>query len=382
MSSSKVKRSQQLLERLGYFEEANITTEPTDDKDKVDLNVNVREGSTGSFSAGAGYSSSDGALFNARVTENNIFGTGRSVSINADMGTQRDNLVLSYTDNRINDSHISLGADLMRSERDFTDFDRRLTGGSLELGYPLDQVFGESFEDVSASLKYEAMAVDIGNVDPNEAAQLVINSQGASTSSSLSPRLTRNTINNPLNPTKGSKTVVSFEWGGLGGDQEYYVFELRNQWYQPIFDLGFGDFVFSWRTTLGYGDSMSDEPYPLFKRYFPGGINTVRGFKNRKLGPQDDNGHRYGGAKELVNNWEVIFPIANSAGIKGVLFFDAGEAFDDHQSIRIDDLRRSWGYGLRWTSPLGPIRIEFGYPLDRRDGEGSMVTLFSFGAPL
>lgn len=382
-SSSKIKRSQQLLERLGFFEEVNIATEPTDSKEQVDLGVNVREGSTGTFSAGAGYSSSDGALFNARLTEANIFGTGRSLSFNADLGTQRDNFIISYTDARLNDSHVALGVDLLRSDRDFDDFDRRLTGGSTELGYPLDRLMGEWAQDIALSVKYELLAVDISNIDPNDAAQLVLNSQGASTSSAISPRLTRNTINNPLNPSSGSKQVLSFEYSGLGGDQDYYLLEARNQLYHPLFNTGYGEFVFAWRTTLGFGESNNDEPFPLFKRYFPGGINSVRGYKNRKLGPYDSEGHRYGGSKELINNFEIIFPLLSSAGLKGVTFYDMGQAYDDGKSIDLGELKKAWGYGIRWTSPLGPIRIEFGFPLDQEQGESkSMVTMFSFGAPL
>lgn len=382
-SSAKIKRSQRLLERLGYFEEVNIATEPTNDKDLVDLGVNVREGSTGTFSAGAGFSSSDGALFNARLTENNIFGTGRSISFNADMGTERDNFVISYTDPRFDDSHVSFGVDLLRSDRDFDDFDRRLTGGSLELGYPLDRMVGEWAQDIAFSLKYELLAVEISNIDPNEAAQLVLNSQGASTSSAISPRLTRNTINNPLNPTNGSRQILSFEYSGLGGDQDYFLFEARNQLYYPMFKTESGEFVFAWRTTFGYGESNTDEPFPLFKRYFPGGINSVRGYKNRKLGPVDSEGHRYGGSKEFINNVEVIFPLLSSAGLKGVTFYDMGQAFDDDVSMDLGDLRKAWGFGIRWTSPLGPIRIEFGFPLDEEQGESKdMVTMFSFGAPM
>ncbi|MBX7143201.1 MAG: outer membrane protein assembly factor BamA [Oligoflexia bacterium] len=381
-SSSKVKRSQELLERLGFFEEVNITSEPSKEKDRVDLNVNVREASTGSFSVGAGFSSSDGPLFNARLSENNILGSGRSASINADLGTRRDNLVLSLNDNRINDSFVSGGIDLLRSDREYSDFDRRLTGGSLELGYPLDKVFGEWAEDLSASMQYQYLGIDISNVDLENAAQLVIDSAGTSTSSSVTPKIIRNTINNPLNPSKGSRQVVSFEYAGPGGNEEYYLFEARNQWYQPLLKTGFGDFVFSWRTTFGYGESQNDDPFPLFKRYFPGGINSVRGFKNRTLGPKDARGNEYGGSKEFVNNFELIFPLINSAGLKGVAFYDLGQAFDDHERVDFGDLRKAYGYGIRWTSPLGPIRVEFGFPIDRRDGESSMVTLFSFGAPL
>jgi outer membrane protein insertion porin family len=144
----------------------------------------------------------------------------------------------------------------------------------------------------------------------------------------------------------------------------------------------YGEITFAWRTTIGYGNSYNGDPFPLFKRYFPGGINSVRGYKARTLGPVDENGNEFGGSKELVNNWEIIFPIISSAGLKGVVFYDAGEAFDDNEIIQLSDLRQAYGGGLRWISPLGPIRVEFGFPIDRREDERSMVTLFSFGAPL
>lgn len=381
-SGTKIRRSQQLLERTGYFEEVGITSEPSDVPDTVDLLVNVREGSTGSFSVGAGYSSADGALFNARLTENNFFGRGRSATINADIGTERSNLVFAVKDPRFNDSFWSLGADILMSEREYDDFDRDLAGGGIDVGYPLGEVLGEWWEDIAFSLQYEYLDIEIKNVDENDAAQLVIDSEGTSTSSAFTPRLVRNTINNPLNPTKGSKQILSVELAGVGGNQEYYLLEARQVLYYPLLATSFGEFVFSWRTSVGYGESYGDEPFPLFKRYFPGGINSVRGYKNRTLGPKDENGNEYGGAKEFVNNLEVIFPLINSAGFKGVVFYDAGNAFDDDESIDLGDLRQAYGYGIRWSSPVGPIRVEFGFPIDREEGESSMVTMFSFGAPL
>jgi len=381
-SSSKVKRSQQLLERLGYFEEVNISSSQTEDPNKVNLDVNVREGSTGTFTAGAGYSSSDGALFSLRVSENNIFGTGRSVNLTGEFGTERDNVVLGFNDPRLNDTNLALGAQVLRTDREYSDFDRRLEGGNTTLGYPLEEVFGESFQDIAASLKYEYLDIDISDVDPLHAAPLVIDSEGKSTSSSLTPSLVRNTINNPLNPSRGSKQVVSFEMSGLGGNEDYYLVEGRNLWYVPLLQSEFGDVVFSLRTAFGYGKSNNDEDFPLFRRYFPGGINSVRGYKERSLGPKDENGNEYGGAKELVNNTELIFPLINSAGIKGVTFYDVGQAFDDDENITISDLRQAYGFGLRWYSPLGPIRIELGFPIAREPGERHTVTMFSFGAPL
>ncbi len=383
-SSSKVKRSQQLLERLGYFDEVSITTEPAERDDLVNLNVNVREGSTGTFSAGAGYSTADGPIITGKVSENNVFGTGRSLSLNVDLGTEYDNATLSLTDRRINDSYWYGGASIFRTYREFSDFDRVLAGGSLEAGYPLEQIFGEAFEDIQFTEQYEYLDINIRNVNTDSAAQLVIDSEGTSTSSALTSKLQRNTINNPLDPKHGSRQVLSFEHAGLGGSEKYYLFEARQQLYYPLLDSAedFTDLVFSWRTSFGYGKSSTDDPFPLFKRYFPGGINSVRGYGNRGLGPKDERGNEYGGSKQLINNVELITPLARSAGLKGVVFYDAGQAFDDDETIRIDQLRQGYGAGIRWSSPLGPIRVEFGFPIGRKEGERSMVTMFAFGAPL
>jgi len=379
-SGKKIRRSQTLLERLGYFEEVNISTEPTDEKDKINLLVNVREASTGQFSVGAGYSTADGPLFNARVAENNLLGTGKRVAADLDVGTKRNNASLSYYDRRFNDTYLATGAEIFRSDREYSDFDRRVMGTAATLGYPVEEIFGESFEDISTALRYEFMNVYIRNVDPLHAADLVIQSQGVSQSSAIRPSITRSTINNPLNPIRGSEQSASVEFAGLGGDANYLLYEARNAWYYPFIETSWGNFVISLRTRMGYGDSQNDEKFPLFKRYFPGGINSVRGYKERTLGPKDANGNEYGGAKQFVHNNELIFPIAESAGIKGVTFYDIGQAFDDSESIDFGELRKAWGFGLRWLSPIGPLRIEFGFPIDKEDGE-SMQTMFTFGAP-
>lgn len=384
-SSSKVKRSRELLQRLGYFNQVNVTPETIPGKeDSVNLNVNVQEGQTGQFSAGAGYSSADGVLFNARITENNIFGTGKSVDLNADIGTETNNYSLSYRDRRFQDTYLSLGVEGYRTERKYDDFDRELTGAGFIAGYPLDRMLGESLQDISASLRYDIANVDIVSVDP-EAAPLIQDSKGAATSSSITPALTRNTINNPLNPTEGSQQVLSYEYGGVGGDLDYNLFSAKNTVYHPIVSLGSGTLVFSNRTRFDYGvapDKYGEGPdfYPLFKRFFPGGINTIRGYESRSMGPKVGDSE-YGGNKQFINNTELIFPLVESAGIRGVVFFDIGDAFDDNQSLDFGELRKAYGAGLRWQSPLGPIRIEFGFPMDKEEGDGDMQTMFTFGAP-
>jgi outer membrane protein insertion porin family len=263
-SGTKVKRSQTLLQRLGYFDEVSITNKATSDPAAVDLDVNVKEANTGSFSAGAGYSTANGALFNTRVSENNLFGTGRRANLNLDFGTQVTNQVLSIDDQRINDSWVSGGLDGFRTTRQYQDFNRELAGGSLTLGYPMEKVIGELGEDINANVKYEAESINIRDVDEN-AAQLVKDSSGRSVSSSMTPSLIRNTINNPMNPTSGSRQVVQVEFAGLGGDQEFYLVEARNSWYYPFLETSFGEFVIADRTSFGFGESLNDDPFPLFR---------------------------------------------------------------------------------------------------------------------
>lgn len=381
-SSSKIRRSQELLQRLGYFEEVNILTEPAIQDKEVDLGVAVREGSTGTFTIGGGISSSDGFIFSSRVAENNIMGTGNSASLDTVLGSERENFILSFNNPMVNDSPWSFGADLMSIMRDYDDFNSDRKGGGLNVGYPLWFLGPEFLDDVRFGVGYELMAVTIDDVE-DDAAQLVKDQEGDTTASSVIPSLVRNTIDNPLDPTKGSRQLVKVELAGLGGDQEFWLSQLANTWYYPLWDSPIGVFVFSQRTQLDYGDTFNgDEVFPLYKRFLPGGINSIRGYDARELGPEDANGHEYGGNKELITNWELIFPLISSVHLNGVVFFDAGEAFDDNEAINIGDLRQAYGWGIRWRTPIAPLRFEIGYPISKEDGEKSSVINFSFGAPL
>lgn len=384
-SGSKVKRSKELLTRTGYFNAVTISPEAVPGvDDKANLNVVVQEGQTGTFSAGVGYSSADGLLFNARVTENNLFGQGRSIDLNADIGTEANNFLARIKDRRFLDTYWALGIEGYRTTRRFDDFDRHTTGGGLSAGYPLDRVMGEAFEDIDFSVRYDYAGIDIDDVD-DTAAPLIQDSKGKSTASSVTPTLTRNTINNPLNPTEGSQQVLAYEHAGLGGDYDFGLFTVRNVLYHPLFKLGAGSLVFSNRTRFDYGIAPDkygegEDFFPLYKRFFPGGINSVRGYESRSMGPKVGDSE-YGGSKHFVNNTELIFPLAESAGMRGLVFFDIGDAFDDNQSMDFGDLRKAYGAGIRWSSPLGPIRLEFGFPMDKEEGDSNMQTMFTFGAP-
>jgi len=380
-SSTKIRRSQEILQRLGHFEEATISTEPSTEPDKVDLNVAVREGNTGTFSIGAGLSSGDGILFSTQISENNLFGSGNSLTLDINSGTRRENFVLSFNNPRVNDTYWSFGADALSVLRDFEFFERQQVGGSLTFGYPLWFLGEELLEDIRASMTYELTNVDIKDIDAADAPQFVKDQEGKTTASSVTPRIIRNTINNPLDPTSGSRQTFSVELAGLGGDQEFYLGQFQNTMYLHLFDTGMGPFIFSPRQRIGWGETFGDDRFPLYRRFFPGGINSNRGYDARTMGPKDAaTGNTFGGAQELLLNFDLIFPLIESVGLRGLVFFDAGNAYDDEESF--GKLRKAIGWGLRWRSPIAPIRIEFGYPMDKETGDSSFVTNFSFGNPL
>lgn len=380
-SSSKVRRSEELVRRLGFFNDVSITPERTEKEKEVDLSVAVAEMATGQFSAGAGISSGDGVLFSVRLSENNLFGEGKNVGLDLNTGSTNQRYVLSYGDPRVNDSLWSFGADLISYTREYDDFDRKQNGAGVSFGYPL-WFLGEGAEDdIRFNLGYDLMQIEIDNLS-DTAPTRVADEVGKSVSSSVTPSLVRSTIDNPMDPSSGSRQALSLELAGLGGDEKFWIAGAANTFYYPMFDTTFGQFIFSQRTRFNYGDTYNGENLPLFKRFFPGGINSVRGFDARQLGPKDENGNEYGGSKELVANFEMIFPLVDSIGFNGVVFYDVGNAFDDNVAVSVSDLRQAIGWGIRWSSPIAPIRFEIGYPLDKQEGDSGVVTHFSFGAPL
>jgi len=395
-SGSKLRRSQERLKRLGFFEDVNITTRKAENEDRLDLLVDVKEASTGSFSAGAGVSSGESFLFNVRLSEINLFGRGQRLVLNADFGSIRRNFSLDFTEPYFMDTQLTTGVSLFNWRLIFDQFTRSGTGASVRALYPFTalgwkQVGGFSLEDARMGLEYRIEDADITDVN-SDAPTVIQTSQGSSWTSSITPRLVRDTRNHPFDPTGGSLQEVSFEFAGLGGQSEYYKAEARTRFYYPFWKSPtWGTLVFASGTNFGYGRGYGDQrELPLFERYFPGGINSVRGYKILSLGPRnvvsDNNGFQVGndvigGSNQLILNEEVIFPIIEALGVKGLFFFDAGNAFSASHGPDIGELRMAVGPGIRWLSPIGPLRIELGFPLNKHVGDDTQTFMFSFGGP-
>ncbi|HVM98134.1 MAG TPA: outer membrane protein assembly factor BamA [Candidatus Acidoferrales bacterium] len=395
-AGSKLKRSQERLRRLGYFEDVNITTRKAQGEDKLDLLVDVKEASTGSFSAGAGISSGESYLFNVRLQEINFMGKGQRVVLNADLGSIRRNFSLDFTEPYLLDTDLTFGLNLFNWRLQFNEFTRGGTGAAFRLLYPLPSlgypsIFGFSLEDTRVGLEYRIENAEITDVSTIAPASIHAE-QGSSLTSSITPRLFRDTRNHPFDPTAGSLQDLSFEFAGIGGDSKFYKFEARGRWYYPFLKSDtLGTFVFASGANFGYGHGYDGQTeLPLFERYFPGGINSVRGFRILSLGQRVPTFNQYGtslgyesigGSQQLIFNEEMIFPIVESLGLKGVVFFDAGNAFLASQGIDFNDIRMATGGGIRWLSPIGPLRIEVGFPLNPRVGDDEQTIMFSFGGP-
>ena len=416
-SASGLQVSKERVQRLGFFEDVNVATQRGARNDLLNVLVDVKEAQTGAFSVGAGFNSSTSIIGTARIQENNLFGRGQQLVLGASLGTKYKNTMISFSDPYFLDTRVSFGANLFDWQFAFEDFDRSGTGGGLRLSYPIaalgyESLWGYALEDVYLGLNYQWERARISNFDQITPAAIRAE-RGTKTSGVISPTLLRNTLNNPMDPTAGSYHNFSLSFAGLGGEVDYQKAEIEARYFIPVYQSPrWGQFTWMTGGFFGYGvgdidfveenhigtqrHRILEDDLPLFDRYFPGGINSIRGFGERSLGPRekvtvtvtDDDGtqkrktyHRpIGGSEELIFNNEISFPIVQQLNLKGVVFSDVGNAFTQRQGIDLSDLRYSVGAGIRWRSPFGPIRIELGKALNAKQDERTSTLHFSFGS--
>ena len=396
-SGTRLRRSREALQRLGFFQEVNVTTRRGQSEDRMNVVVDVKEAQTGAFSAGAGFSSADALLFNVRIQENNLFGRGQRLVFNVDIGSIRRNVILSFTEPYLFGSPLTAGIDAYTWRLRFEDFARTGTGGSLSATYPVtafgwSSLWGFSLDELRLGLAYRAERAEIGDLDSSATTSIRLE-EGTTFISSVTPSISRNTLNHAFDPTAGSVQQLALEVAGLGGEQ-FLKADAFGRWYYTFLRTkALGDFTYSLGLTGGYGlgdRGLTGDELPLFERYFPGGINSIRGFEARTLGPRElrynprgvaISSSPVGGSVQLIANNEVIFPIVQSIGLKGVVFFDVGNAYTVADAVSWEDTVASAGGGVRWLSPLGPLRVELGWPVKERPRDQKSLVLFSFGGP-
>lgn len=371
-SSTALKKSKQALMNLGFFEEANLSTAKGSADDKLNLNVDVKEKSTGTFSVGAGYSSLDGLIGQGSVSQTNFLGLGLKANVSASLGGRSQTYNLGITDPYFLDSHWTLGGDVYRTERDYIDFTRRVTGGDIKAGYPLSDTINTfwvyKFEKKEI---YNESAALVAQYTSNPA----IKPEASSTTSSVYASLTRNTTDYHLDPSTGMVNTLSIEYAGLGGTNKF----VRYMGDTTVFFPMMWSSVLSLRGSLGYIQTTSSTKIPIDERFYLGGISTLRGFESRTVSPyfrfedSEVSGKKFtnisylGGNKQAVFNTELVFPLLKDAGLKGVVFLDAGNSYGEDQQL-FSSFLASYGFGFRWASPMGPLRIEYGIPFNPRPG--------------
>ncbi len=368
--SKAIRASMQNLQRLGFFEEVNITPQPTLSDEQMDIKVEVKERSTGQFSIGAGYSSSDYLLFMAEIAENNLMGTGNRLSLSANISGVSSRFNLAFTNPRLMDSNLSGGIDIFNWEREYDDYTKESVGGALRFGHPLVEKW---------KIFYSYSYTDTTLSDVSEDASFVIReSQDINITSAFRLSFDRDTRNRYFAPNDGSKNNLSIKFAGgpLGGDASFTKIEASSSWYFPLP----WDSSFHVKGSAGQAFENEDGQLPVYEHFYLGGLNSIRGFKSSHVSPRDPiTDERIGGDKMWYTNFEIIFPVLTEAGIRGVVFTDFGNVYDTEEDWDFSDIKKSAGLGIRWLSPMGPLRLEWGYNLDPEEDEESSVWDFSIG---
>ena len=363
----KKERSRQKLVNLGYFETVNLTTQPGSDKTKIVVNVEVTEKPTGLFSIGGGYSSVDSFIGTIDLAQRNFLGRGWEASIRIRAGANTQQGVISFTEPWLFDRPLAAGFDVFNTRRQYPEYDFDSLGGALRLSHP----FAEYWRWFTG---YRISRDEITNLTET-ATDALRDEEGTRVTSAVNGSVARDSRDNVFAATRGGQTSVSAEFAGLGGDSRFVKTVGATSYFWPVW---FGHVVGA-RAEAGYGFGWSSEPLPLFERFYLGGPNSVRSFKSRRLSPQDDGGVRVGGTSELLGNIEYIVPLPFNIRVAG--FFDIGNAYGFGTKFDPTDTREAAGAGLRWLSPFGPLRLDYGVNLDRRTGEDFGAFHFSVGSP-
>ena len=367
-----IKQSMRNLNRLDFFEDVKIDTQKGIKPDTMDLKVDVKEKPTGMFSFGGGYSSVENAFIVGSISQRNLFGRGQILEAKGQIGGSTNQFNISFTEPWLFDMPLSFGVDVFNWTREYDEYDKDSKGGRIRLGYPL-------YRYTRGYISYGYDRAEIYNIE-FDAPSTIAAIEGVNETSSSVITIHYDSRDHIFNPTEGMDHSFSFEYAGgfLGGDIGFNKYVLKMGKYFPLFWHTVG-FIHS---EAGYVKEHSGETIPDYELFHLGGINSLRGFEWEDLSPEeplylsDDVDAepiwiKVGGNKYVQFNVEFIFPIIRSAGLMGVFFYDTGGVYPDNARVQFDDLRESAGYGFRWFSPIGPIRLEHGYILDPRGNESS-----------
>ncbi len=406
--------SKRRITALGFFENVVVSTKRGSSDEFVEVNVEVTERPTGTFQIGAGFSSVENFIAQAQISQNNLFGRGQTLALQAQLSSLRQLFLLRFVEPWFLDTPWTFSFDLYNQSRGFGTFFRNATGGTLTWGYPLSYearaFLTYKLEDVSITTGSGGFA-NLGATSAPIAATSVANLFRGGNTSSLRASISWDSRNNRLFPTNGWYDSIFAEYASeyTGSQNKFVRWGGFVRHYKPLF----GPFVLHFNAELGFTTSTDPLGVPISERYLVGGIYNIRGYAPLSLGPKlltqppGDVGQALGslplgGNMQIIINTEVEFPLFKKVGISGVVFYDMGNAYnleDRYCSglqrknsivpiqfdpcFRFDSLtsgiRKSVGFGFRWISPIGPLRFEWGIPLDQQIGEDPLVFEFTIG---
>ncbi len=376
-NGKQIRRSIERLYNLGYFEEVNVDTEPTQQPNHEDLVVEVKEAKTGSFSFGGGFSSVDRLVGLVEVEQRNFdwrnfptfTGAGQDLRLKAEVGTVRRYFDLSFTEPWMLGYPVSFGVDLFNrtrlSSRDLgVGYEQQQRGAGLRLGK-------EFFDAVKVDANYQFFRTEISGVSDEASADLKAE-QGTNNISMIGTTVSWDTRDNRFDPTRGFFVFSSADVASsfLAGDKDFYRLQSGFSWYVPHLDR----LVMELRARTGLVDAYgTSSEVPIFERFFAGGSNTIRGFRERRVGPRDPlSNDPIGGEVMFVGTLEEVLTVVKDERdkpiLKGSLFCDVGDVWR-----RVDEygesLKAGVGVGLRVTTPIGPVRLDVGFPMTKLEDE-------------
>ncbi len=371
--SEKLKRSKQRINNLRFFEDVKIDTRRGDNLELIDLTATVTERPTGTFSVGAGFSSVENLIFNASVSQDNLFGRGQRLSFQTTLSSIRSDFNLIFTDPRIFDTEILGGIDVFNRDNDFFSFDRRTRGLGLRSGKSISE-----WDWVGLNYRFEN--VKISDVAPESEDAFLKNETRVT--SRIGPSYIRDTRDDFLNPSKGWRHVVRFEFaGGILGGSDFVKTGYEVTYYRPLI----GKLIGAIHGEFNWADAYGGDNLPAFERFFMGGPTSLRGYTIRDIGPKDSTGDPIGGNQALLFNLELQYPFTKA--FRGFLFYDRGNVYGGGANISstattfdFGKMRDSIGAGIRFLSPFGPLGFSYGFKLDQRDDEKVGEFHFSAGS--
>jgi outer membrane protein insertion porin family len=383
---ARIERSKVRIKRLGFFDDVNIETPPVAGApDQADVEVTVTERPTGNLLAGVGYSSSDKLVFNASVSQQNIFGSGNALTAGINTSSVNRTISLVFTEPYWTVDGVSRTLEGYQRNLDPSTFSvapysSSTLGAAASFGIPISET-----DTVNVGLRFEHTDLSLYANSPLYYFYYVSQFGYVTNSVVLSAGWARDTRDDILYPNKGVLQVAGVEAGIPVVDLTYYKANYLIQWFWPVY----GDFVLMLRGDVGYADGYSGKPLPFYKVFYAGGVGSVRGYETASLGPRDIVGNALGGQRKIIGNAELFYPLLKGdKSVRASVFVDAGQisgvpgagAVVDALQQGAEKFRYSYGVGLAWNSPVGPLKFSYALPFQQKQGDRLQAFQFQVGS--